>query len=334
MTGRRSARAAAKAPVKYRSDSENSDFGDKKRKRSTKKTAATPRQGARRSQSPDDEAEKTPKRRKKSPETLAAEHKEKSRIQEQKAAKQQAKQQWEEWLSKNDVSGKLLDTEPERDEAVTQTDAHKQYDLKANELVTLERFEKPNQYGGQTKLFLAAEAKKVAIRKYGLLAGFTEEAEILKKGEELLEEWKERHSKDAQATPTKPKKEIAVGDTPKKAKTHKQKWAAYVEEHNVGDKKLSEEPEESINQTDSKTQFQLLPGDLVCLPYFPKPNPKYGNTTKFFNRADIKELSYRKQATIGGVEEIEDPEEFLSKGKELLLAAVAAAAKSKAPAEA
>ena len=193
MTGRRSARAAAKAPVKYTSDSENSAFGDKKRKRSTKKTTATPKTGTKRSQSPDGEAEKTPKRRKKSPETLAAEHKETSRVQEEKAAKQQAKQRWEEWLSKNDVSGKLLDAEPEHDDTVTQTDAHKQYDLKANELVTLEHFEKRNQYGGQTKLFLATDVKKVAIRKYGLLAGFSKEPEVLEKGEELWNEWKEKH---------------------------------------------------------------------------------------------------------------------------------------------
>jgi hypothetical protein len=194
MTGRRSARAAATAPVKYTSDSENSAFGDKKRKRSTKKAAATPKRGAKRSQSPDDEeAEKTHKRLKKSPETLAAEHKEKSRIQEEKAAKQQAKQRWEEWLSKNDVSGKLLDTEPEHDDTVTQTDAHKQYDLKANELVTLEHFEKRNQYGGQTKLFLASDVKKVAFRKYGLLAGSKDEPEVLEKGEELWSEWKERY---------------------------------------------------------------------------------------------------------------------------------------------
>ncbi|KAF3050726.1 hypothetical protein E8E11_006283 [Didymella keratinophila] len=334
MTGRRSARAAAKAPVKYTSDSESSTFGDEKRKRSTKKATATRKKGAKRSQSPDGEAEKTPKRRKKAPETLAAELKEKSKIQEEKAAKQQAKQRWEEWLSKNDVSGKLLDIEPERDDTVTQTDAHKQYDLKANELVTLEHFEKRNQYGGQTKLFLATEVKKVAIRKYGLLAGFTEEPEALDKGEELWNEWKEKHADVAPATSKKPKKEGVANDTPKKPKTHKQKWVAYVEEHNVGDEKLSEEPRESINQTDSKTQFQLLPGDLLCLPHFPKPNPKYGNTTKLFNRADVKTLAYRKAATIDGVEEGENIDEFLEKGKKLLLAAVAAATESKAPGEA
>ena len=191
MTGRRSARAAAKAPVKYTSDSEASSPGKKSNKKSTKKAAqATPKKRTKRSQSPDGDAEKTPKRRKKSPETLAAEHAEKSKKQEEKAAKQKAKQRWEDWLSKNDVSGRLLDSEPPREECVTQTDAQKQYGLKANELVTLEHFEKPNQYGGQTKLFLTDDAKKVAYRKYGLLAGLTDEQEVLQKGEEL---WKEEY---------------------------------------------------------------------------------------------------------------------------------------------
>ncbi|KAF1934357.1 uncharacterized protein M421DRAFT_88328 [Didymella exigua CBS 183.55] len=204
MTGQRFARAAAKAPVKYTSGSEDSDFSDKKRKRSTKITAkATRTKGTKRPQLPDKEAGKTPKRRKRSPETLAAEHKEKSRIQEGKAAKQQVKQLWEDWLSKNDVSGKLLDDEPERDDTVTQTDAHKQYD-----------------YGGQTKLFLAAEVKKVAVRKYGLLTGSMEESEILERGGELWDEWKEKHKDDAQATPNKQNKEATAKDTPK-AKTPK-----------------------------------------------------------------------------------------------------------------
>lgn len=187
MTGRRSARAAAQAPVKYTSDSEMSDFGEKKHKSVNRKAAATPKKSTKRSNSPNGEPEKTPKRRKKSPETLAAEHAQKSKKQEEKATKQKAKQQWEEWLSSNDVAGKLLNVEPDREESVTQTDAKKQYGLKANELVTLKHFEKPNQYGGQTKLFLAADVKKVAYRKYGLLAGLTDEEMILEKGEEL---WK------------------------------------------------------------------------------------------------------------------------------------------------
>lgn len=107
----------------------------------------------------------------------------------------------------------------------------------------------------------------------------------------------------------------------------------YIEEYGVGDEKLFEEPQESINQTDSKTHYLLLPGDLVCLPYFPKPNPKYGNTTKLFNRAEVRNLAYRKAATIDGLEEGEDLEEFLSKGKDLLGPALVASTKSTVPAE-
>ena len=96
----------------------------------------------------------------------------------------------------------------------------------------------------------------------------------------------------------------------------------------MGDKKLSDEPEDSVNQTDSKTFYMLAPGDLSCLPHFPKPNQKYGNTTKLFNKGDVQKLAYRKAAVVGGVEETEDTEKFLSKGKELLEPAVAAAIKS------
>ncbi|KAJ8113577.1 hypothetical protein OPT61_g4329 [Boeremia exigua] len=311
MTERRSARAAGRAAVKYTSDSEGSDFGEKTVKRSKKKsTQATPKRGTKRSQASNGETDKTPKRRKKSPETLAAEYKEKSKKQEEKAEKEKAKQQWEGWLSENDVSGKLLDAEPEREDCVTQTDAQKQYGLKADELITLKHFEKPNQYGGQTKLFLTADVKKVAFRKYGLLAGLTDEKRILEKGEEL---WKSEHVNDAQSSPKKPEKEAAP-----KPKTSKQKWAAYVEEHSVGDKKLSEAPEDSINQTDCKTEYQLLPSDLACLPHFPKPNPKYGNTTKLFSKPEVRDLAYRKAATVAGIDDTMDTEEFLSKGKELL----------------
>ncbi|KAH6620268.1 hypothetical protein C7974DRAFT_229673 [Boeremia exigua] len=310
MTGRRSARAATKAPVKYTSDSDGSDFGEKRTKKSNKKAAqSTPKKGTKRSQPANGETEQTPKRRRKSPETLAAEHAEKSKQQEEKAAKQKAKQKWEDWLSKNDVSGKLLETEPEREDCITQTDAQKQYGLKATELVTVEHFEKPNQYGGQTKLFLLADVAKVAFRKTGILAGFGDEPSVLEKGEEL---WKNEHSNGAKSPPKEPK------EAAPKPKTPKQKWAAYVEEHSIGDEKLSEEPEDSINQTDSKTQFQLLPADLACLPHFPKPNPKYGNTTKLFKKNDVQDLAYRKAAMVAGVDETATTEEILSKGKELL----------------
>ena len=319
MSSRRSARAATKKAVQ-----------------------ATPKKSKKRSQPSDDETEKTPKRRRKSPETLAAELADKSKKQEEKAANQKAKLRWEDWLKENDVSGKLLDAEPEREDCVTQTDALKHYNLKANELITLKHFEKPNQYGGQTKLFPTADVKKVAFRKYGLLAGETDEQQILEKGEEVwakeyaaLIELKiigshgSRHSNDAQSTLKKPKEESASKPKTPKSKTPKQNWAAYVEEHNVGDEKLSEEPDDGINQSDSKAHFQLLPGDLVCLPHFPKPNQKYGNTTKLFKKADVQALAYRKAATVAGIEEGDDVEAFLGKGQELLESAAPATSKTK-----
>lgn len=70
------------------------------------------------------------------------------------------------------------------------------------------------------------------------------------------------------------------------------------------------------------------------MPHFPKPNPKYRNTTKFFNKTDVRDLAYRKAATIGGIEETGNVEALLRKGKELLGPALIAAAESKAPAEA
>lgn len=126
-----------------------------------------------------------------------------------------------------------------------------------------------------------------------------------------------RHGNDADSS-TKEQK-----DTAPKPKTSRQKWAVYISEHDVGDKKLSTEPDESINQTDSKTHFSLTPGDLACLPHFPKPNPKYGNTTKLFDKDDVQKLAYRKAAVVEGIDETGDTEAFLSKGKALLESAVA-----------
>jgi hypothetical protein len=54
---------------------------------------------------------------------------------------------------------------------------------------------------------------------------------------------------------------------------------------------------------------------LVVLNFFPKPNPKYGNTTKLFNEDEVKELAYRKTAVLAGVEGKD--EEVLEKGKKL-----------------
>ena len=55
---------------------------------------------------------------------------------------------------------------------------------------------------------------------------------------------------------------------------------------------------------------------------------------KLFRREDVKNLAYRKAATIDGVEEGDNTDEFLKKGKELLLPTAVTATKSKAPKEA
>lgn len=131
-----------------------------------------------------------------------------------------------------------------------------------------------------------------------------------------------RHKDDPKDNPkdeSTPKTSNA-STTPKKAdklKTPKQKWTAYVDSHTISSPdNLNDEPEESINQTDSKTRYSLTPGDLAVLPYFPKPNPKYGNTTKLFKESEVKTLAYRKAAYLGGADEGDD-EVVLKKGKEL-----------------
>jgi hypothetical protein len=120
--------------------------------------------------------------------------------------------------------------------------------------------------------------------------------------------------------PSKPKK----AEKPAKAKTPKQKWTEYISTHaltpdNTNDK-LIEEPSDSdvINQTECKMKYSLTPQDLACLPYFPKKNAVYGNTTKLFKESEVKLLAYRKIAVLAGVEtEAKDDVELLEKGKTL-----------------
>jgi hypothetical protein len=102
-----------------------------------------------------------------------------------------------------------------------------------------------------------------------------------------------------------------------KAPNHKKEWTTYLESqtHPTPLPTLTETPPESINQSDCKTKYNLVPADLVVLNFFPKPNPKYGNTTKLFNEDEVKELAYRKTAVLAGVEGKD--EEVLEKGKEL-----------------
>ncbi|OAL56555.1 hypothetical protein IQ07DRAFT_10876 [Pyrenochaeta sp. DS3sAY3a] len=182
MSTRRSARA--KAPVKYTSESEGSDFGAKskvakgKGKVTTKKATpkkATPKGGKRaldtsageeeggeeapppkrtKKELPTLAAEEAPakaptptpppKRTKKDPATLALELREKADKQEAKAQKLQSKATWSSWLSSHSASGALLDAEPDKSVSITQTDALKKYGLKKEELEPLRHFEKPN----------------------------------------------------------------------------------------------------------------------------------------------------------------------------------------------
>lgn len=105
-----------------------------------------------------------------------------------------------------------------------------------------------------------------------------------------------------------------------KPKSTKQKWGSYIESqtHPTPLPTLKEEPKEVINQSDCNTRYHLVPADLVVLNFFPKPNPKYGNTTKLFNEDEVKELAWRKTAVLAGVEQVGgDDAELLEKGKTL-----------------
>jgi hypothetical protein len=172
MSSRRSGRA--KAPVKYTSDSDDSDFGNKK-PRPTADSAAPPK-----------------KRAKKDPETLAAEESAKHSAAEQKASEKQSKKAWETWLEAHDVAGELLDEEPEREKSITQTDSLKKYGLKKDELASLKHFEKRNPlYNNTIKLFIEEEVKTLGFRKAGLLAGAAEgedDQDVIKRGEAIWTE--------------------------------------------------------------------------------------------------------------------------------------------------
>ncbi|KAH7078877.1 hypothetical protein BKA63DRAFT_253109 [Paraphoma chrysanthemicola] len=326
MSSRRSARA--KAPVKYTSASEGSDFEDTKKKPARSKTSkaaatTTPKKRTKKEQDLVDDASATPptKRTKKDPETLAAEHRDKAAAQDAKAAKASHKKTWEAWIEEHklpDADAALLAAEPAREESITQTDAGKKYGLKKEELVVLKHFEKKNPLHGNTmKLYLEDEVKVLGYRKLGVLdGGDGKENEVLERGEEI---WKEEHKNDPkdEAT-TKSSSSPKTTPKPAKQKTQKQKWTAYVEAHTLSDPaSLKEEPANPINQSDCKPKYDLLPPDLAVLPFYGKPNPKYGNTTKLFDENEVKTLAYRKAAIVGGVEEGEEGK-VLEKGRELV----------------
>lgn len=185
MSSRRSGRA--KAPVKYTSDSDDSDFGNKKPRKS--KTAATPKKRTKTEQDPAVEAASSPKKRtKKDPEQLAAD----AAFAQDKATKASHKGAWESWLKEHELAEdeRLLDEEPGKEISITQTDAGKKYGVKKEELAALKHFEKRNPnplYKNDIKLFSEEEVKVLGWRKAGMLAGAQGE-EAVEKGEEI---WKE-----------------------------------------------------------------------------------------------------------------------------------------------
>ena len=103
-----------------------------------------------------------------------------------------------------------------------------------------------------------------------------------------------------------------------KPKTNKQLWTAWVDSntHPTPLPNLETEPENAINQTECKAKYGLVPQDMVVLEYLPKPNPKYGNTTKLFDEEAVKKLCWRKTAILAG-ESGGDEEALLEKGEEL-----------------
>ncbi|KAF1830420.1 hypothetical protein BDW02DRAFT_559068 [Decorospora gaudefroyi] len=317
MSTRRSSRSTK--AVKYTSASEGSDFEDKP-KRLSKKTASSAAttkktsKAAKRAAEADD-AEPTgstnlppAKRPKKNSSTsVSAEARSKTSAQEARASKAAHKKAWADWLASHDVEGELLEVEPEKEESITQTDALKKYGLKKEELSSLLHFEKKNPlYGGTMKLFLEDDVKELGFRKLGMLAdgeADEEEEEVLKRGQRI---WEEEHKDD----PQKP-------DKPTKEKTPKQKWTQYITAHALTtNDTLSQEPQDAVNQTDSKAKYNLTPTDLACLPYFAKKNPAYGNGMKLFKESEVRVLAYRKAAVLAG-EGGGDEGAFLERGREI-----------------
>jgi hypothetical protein len=137
----------------------------------------------------------------------------------------------------------------------------------------------------------------------------------------------EKETQDESALPKEKKKEkepvkpakVHKTEKPVKEKTPKQKWSAYISAHAVADdENLTEEPAEAVNQTDSKSKYDLTPKDLACLPFFPKKNPAYGNTMKLFQNSEVARLAFKKAAILAGVADDGDEEEvLLKKGKEI-----------------
>jgi len=182
MSSRRSGRS--KAPVKYTSDSDDSDFGNKKPRKS--KTAATPKKRSKTEQEPD--AAAPPKKRtKKDADQLASS----TAAAQEKASKAAHKAAWDAWLKDNALpeDDRLLAEEPEKEISITQTDAGKKYGLKKEELSVVKHFEKRNPnplYKNDIKLFVESEVQVLGWRKLGMLVG--EEGDAVGKGRQMWEE--------------------------------------------------------------------------------------------------------------------------------------------------
>ncbi|KAF1913985.1 hypothetical protein BDU57DRAFT_431442, partial [Ampelomyces quisqualis] len=287
MSARRSSRA--KPPVKYTSDPEGSDFSNNKA-RKTK----TPRK--KRAQ-PDEEDD---------PAAAAASPPKRAKKTTDKPSPSPQKTTWAAFLTAHDVHGAQLSNEPARQASITQTASMQKYALQKKDLAVLRHFAKKNPnpvFRNTLKLYVEDQVRVLGWRKLGVLDGAEDDADAVARGERI---WRQDDDKNDLRK-----------NTLSKPRTHKQTWTAYVEKHAVAAQDgLDAEPEESINQSDCKAKYSLLPGDLAVLPYFPKQNQKYGNTTKLFSESEVQALAYRKAAVLGGVED-GDEVGLLEKGKEL-----------------
>lgn len=180
MSARRSGRA--KAPVKYTSDSEGSDFSNKK----PRKPKATPKKRAKSEAEEDKEpspaaaAPSSTKRAKRDADPTPAA--------QDKALKSQRKATWESYLKAHDVDGALLSEEPAREESITQTDSVKKYGIKKEDLVVLKYFEKKNPnpvFKNTIKLYVEEDVKELGFRKLGVLDGKDDGGDAVERGGEI-----------------------------------------------------------------------------------------------------------------------------------------------------
>jgi hypothetical protein len=197
MSTRRSGRA--KAPVKYTSDSENSDFGTKKKPRKTAAKVIPKKRTKAETRDDDDDDDASPaaavvdrasspkKRTKKSPAPPAPAREPVAKAPSKASIDKAHKAAWEKWLASQDAATDLLTEEPARESSITQTDALKKYGLKKEELGSLAHFEKRNPlYNNTMKVFVEEEVKVLGWRKAGILSGAEgDDDAVIKKGEAI-----------------------------------------------------------------------------------------------------------------------------------------------------